>query len=144
MLKPGKFSKKIIEQMQKLYLKYEECTWNLMENKIKNLEMNEIVLKNKSQLHLYAFNKNVFDFDNDADFLHNLIEEQKQNIYFNDIIKLNARIKELDIFINRLIKEEKIVFENKIKLVKLKNGELIHDFKEKVNKALFGINQEIE
>ena len=88
--------------------------------------------------------KNILDFDNGADFLHNLIEEQKQNIYFNDIIKLNARIKELDIFINRLIKEEKIVFENKIKLVKLKNGELIHDFKEKVNKALFGINQEIE
>jgi len=144
MLKPGKFSKKFIEKMKKLYLKYEENTWNLMENKIKNLEMKEIILKNKSQLHLYAFNKNILDFDNGADFLHNLIEEQKQNIYFNDIIKLNARIKELDIFINRLIKEEKIVFENKIKLVKLKNGELIHDFKEKVNKALFGINQEIE
>ena len=144
MLKPGKFSKKIIEQMQKLYLKYEECTWNLMENKIKNLEMNEIVLKNKSQLHLYAFNKNVFDFDNDADFLHNLIEEQKQNIYFNDIIKLNARIKELDIFINRLIKEEKSVFENKIKLLKLKNGDFIYDFKDKVYKALFGTSKEIE
>ena len=144
MLKPGKFSKKFIEQMQKLYLKYEECTWNLMENKIKTLEMNEIVLKNKSQLHLYAFNKNIFDFDNDGDFLHNLIEEQKQNIYFNDIIKLNARIKELDIFINRLIKEEKNVFENKIKLVKLKNAELNGDYKDKVYKALFGTNQEIE
>ena len=144
MLKPGKFSKKFIEKMKKLYLKYEENTWNLMENKIKNLEMKEIILKNKSQLHLYAFNKNILDFDNGADFLHNLIEEQKQNIYFNDIIKLNARIKELDIFINRLIKEEKSVFENKIKLLKLKNGDFIYDFKDKVYKALFGTSKEIE
>jgi hypothetical protein len=57
---------------------------------------------------------------------------------------LNARIKELDIFINRLIKEEKNVFENKIKLVKLKNAELNGDYKDKVYKALFGTNQEIE
>ena len=36
------------------------------------------------------------------------MEHQKQKRYFDDIIQLNNRIKELNIFINKLIKEETI------------------------------------
>jgi len=66
------------------------------------------------------------------------MEHQKQKRYFDDIIQINNRIKELNIFINKLIKEQTLIFENKIKFIKLRKEESLNDFKNKVSKALFG------
>ena len=139
--KPGIISKKLIHQMEKLYLKHEDSTKNLIEKKVEESEIKNIVLKNKKFIHQIAINKINLDEEKEDNYLHSFMEQEKQKRYFYDIIQLNDRIKELDSFINKLIQEEINVFEDKIKFAKKANGENLDNFKDKVYNALFGIKQ---
>ena len=139
--KPGIISKKLIHQMEKLYLKHEDSTKNLIEKKVEESEIKNIVLKNKKFIHQIAINKINLDEEKEDNYLHCFMEQEKQKRYFYDIIQLNDIIKELDSFINKLIQEEINVFEDKIKFAKKANGENLDNFKDKVYNALFGIKQ---
>ncbi len=139
--KPGIISKKLIHQMEKLYLKHEDSTKNLIEKKVEESEIKNIVLKNKKFIHQIAINKINLDEEKEDNYLHCFMEQEKQKRYFYDIIQLNERIKELDSFINKLIQEEINVFEDKIKFAKKANGENLDNFRDKVYNALFGIKQ---
>ena len=139
--KPGIISKKLIHQMEKLYLKHEDSTKNLIEKKVEESEIKNIVLKNKKFIHQIAINKINLDEEKEDNYLHSFMEQEKQKRYFYDIIQLNDRIKELDSFINKLIQEEINVFEDKIKFAKKANGENLDNFRDKVYNALFGIKQ---
>ena len=139
--KPGIISKKLIHQMEKLYLKHEDSTKNLIEKKVEESEIKNIVLKNKKFIHQIAINKINLDEEKEDNYLHSFMEQEKQKRYFYDIIQLNDRIKELDSFINKLIQEEINVFEDKIKFAKKTNGENLDNFRDKVYNALFGIKQ---
>ena len=129
---------KFMEQMGKLYLKHEEYSKIIFEKQLEEKDINNSVIKNKTKLHQYAINKNIFDEKKEDNFFHIFMEHQKQKRYFDDIIQINNRIKELNIFINKLIKEQTLIFENKIKFIKLRKEESLNDFKNKVSKALFG------
>ena len=129
---------KFMEQMGKLYLKHEEYSKIIFEKQLEEKDINNSVIKNKTKLHQYAINKNIFDEKKEDNFFHIFMEHQKQKRYFDDIIQINNRIKELNNFINQLIKEETLIFENKIKFIKLRKEESLNDFKNKVSKALFG------
>ena len=139
--KPGIISNKLIHQMEKLYLKHEDSTKNLIEKKVEESEIKNIVLKNKKFIHQIAINKINLDEEKEDNYLHSFMEQEKQKRYFYDIIQLNDRIKELDSFINKLIQEEINVFEDKIKFAKKTNGENLDNFRDKVYNALFGIKQ---
>ncbi len=142
-LDPNIFSNKIIEQMQKLYVKYEDSTRNIITKKLEENEIKRIVLKHKKQIHQYAINKNICDDEKD-NLLHNFMKNESQKKYFDDIIQLNKRIKELNEFIDTLIKKEINILDDKIKFSKLRKGEeSIDDFREKVFNSLFGKRQDI-
>ena len=142
-LNPNIFSNKRIEQMQKLYVKYEESSRNIITKKLEENEIKRIVLKHKKQIHQYAINKNICDDEKD-NLLHNFMKNESQKKYFDDIIQLNNRIKELNEFIDTLIKKEINILDDKIKFSKLRKGEeSIDDFREKVFNSLFGKRQEI-
>ena len=142
-LNPNIFSNKRIEQMQKLYVKYEDSTRNIITKKLEENEIKRIVLKHKKQIHQYAINKNICDDEKD-NLLHNFMKNESQKKYFDDIIQLNNRIKELNEFIDTLIKKEINILDDKIKFSKLRKGEeSIDDFREKVFNSLFGKRQEI-
>ena len=132
------FSNKFIEQMGNLYLKHEDFTKIIFEKKVEDNIIKNIVHENKTKLHQYAINKNIFDEKKEENFFKIFMEHQKQKRYFDDIIQINNRIKELNNFINLLTKEETLIFENKIKFTKLRKEESMNDFKDKVSKALFG------
>ncbi len=132
------FSNKFIEQMGNLYLKHEDFTKIIFEKKVEDNIIKNIVHENKTKLHQYAINKNIFDEKKEENFFKIFMEHQKQKRYFDDIIQINNRIKELNNFINQLTKEETLIFENKIKFTKLRKEESMNDFKDKVSKALFG------
>ena len=142
-LNPNIFSNKRIEQMQKLYVKYEDSTKNIITKKLEENEIKRIVSKHKKQIHQYAINKNICDDEKD-NLLHNFMKNESQKKYFDDIIQLNNRIKELNEFIDTLIKKEINILDDKIKFSKLRKGEeSIDDFREKVFNSLFGKRQEI-
>ena len=124
--------------MENLYLKHEDFTKITLEKKLEDNIIKNIVHENKTKLHQYAINKNIFDEKKEENFFKIFMEHQKQKRYFDDIIQINNRIKELNNFINQLIKEETLIFENKIKFIKLRKEESMNDFKDKVSKALFG------
>ena len=132
------FSNKFIEQMGNLYLKHEDFTKIIFEKKVEDNIIKNIVHENKTKLHQYAINKNIFDEKKEENFFKIFMEHQKQKRYFDDIIQINNRIKELNNFINQLTKEETLIFENKIKFTKIRKEESMNDFKDKVSKALFG------
>ncbi len=136
--KPEVFINKFNEQMENLYLKHEDYSKIILEKKLEEKDINNIVIKNKTKLHQYAINKNIFDEKKEDNVFHIFMEHQKQQRHFDDIIQINNRIKEITTFINKLIKEETIIFENKIKFLKLRKEESMNDFKDKVSKALFG------
>ena len=124
--------------MGNLYLKHEDFTKIIFEKKVEDNIIKNIVHENKTKLHQYAINKNIFDEKKEENFFKIFMEHQKQKRYFDDIIQINNRIKELNNFINLLTKEETLIFENKIKFTKLRKEESMNDFKDKVSKALFG------
>ena len=141
-LNPNIFSNKRIEQMQKLYVKYEDSTKNIITKKLEENEIKRIVSKHKKQIHQYAINKNICD-DEEDNLLHNFMKNESQKKYFDDIIQINKRIKELNEFIDTLIKKEINILDDKIKFSKLRKGEeSIDDFREKVFNSLFGKRQD--
>jgi hypothetical protein len=71
------------------------------------------------------------------------MKNESQKKYFDDIIQINKRIKELNEFIDTLIKKEINILDDKIKFSKLRKGEeSIDDFREKVFNSLFGKRQD--
>ena len=120
----GEINKKITK-LQENFTKKEGIS-PIIKYRIENKKLNVITQKIKNKINIYANSKDNKMFDKEQkrrDYIlrHIFGESQaKENQYFKDIFILKERIKKLDDLINKLKKEEYVIFQEKIKLYESK------------------------
>ena len=139
------FSKENIAKLENIYLKHKNLMKASLESKIEESEILAIVTTIKKRLCSYAYcskaNKKNFWTSNDDgnNIVKFLLEHEKQKEFFEDILVLRSRIKELDSFIKKFMKDQFQSFKSKFETPKYKikkgNLEATYDI---VYSALFG------
>lgn len=139
------FSKENIKKLENIYLKHKNLMKANLENKIEESEILAIVNTIKKRLCSYAYcskaNKKNFWTSNDDgnNIVKFLLEHEKQKEFFEDILVLRSRIKELDSFIKKLMKDQFQSFKAKFESSKIKvKKEKLDATYDIVYSALFG------
>lgn len=94
----------------------------------------------KDKINAYAIdgNKNVFEKkDRENNIIKFIIDHEKEKEYFHDVLIINHRIRQLDMFISKLRKDEYQIFEGKFKFTSMidEYNKNLHDT---IFSALFG------
>lgn len=143
-MKNSLFSKENLKKLEDIYIRHHSLMKSSIQNKIEENEVLAIVETIKRKLCSFAYcpnnKKSTFwtDENDNNNVVRFLLEHEKQKEYFEDILVLRSRIKELDSFIHKLIINEVESFKEKFKYIKKKQSEKASAYYEKVYAALFG------
>lgn len=143
-MKSNLFSKENLKKLEDIYIRHHQLMKSSIQNKIEENEVLTIVETIKRKLCSFAYcpksKKSSFwtDEEDNNNVVRFLLEHEKQKEYFEDILVLRARIKELDSFIHKLIIKEVESFKEKFKYIKKKQSEKASAYYERVYAALFG------
>ena len=123
-MKSNLFSKENLKKLEDIYIRHHQLMKSSIQNKIEENEVLTIVETIKRKLCSFAYcpksKKSSFwtDEEDNNNVVRFLLEHEKQKEYFEDILVLRARIKELDSFIHKLIIKEVESFKEKFKYIK--------------------------
>ena len=133
------FSKRLIDDIRKIYEKHHFLMKDGFERQIEDMEIRNIVQNIKANLAQSVF-KDQSLYGDKQNIIKFLNEHKNQTQYYEEIIRLRTRIDEINKVIEKLVSEEAIIFKDKYNRVKKSEETAVkNDYYESVYNALFGI-----
>lgn len=134
------YIEKYHQKIKSICEKHENLFKNQLENKIEEKHVTSIVKNIKDKLFESAGIGKSFVNDKDENVVKFMVKNEKQKEFFDDIIMLRQRIREIDLYYKVMFKEQSLAFKQKFYFIRQKQNDKAAVYYDTIYSALFGTN----